>query len=177
MLEAASELFYWHGIRATGVDAVAAAAGVAPTTLYRLFASKNDLVAAYVERKHRIYRAWFTETVQAGGPEPRDQLLAFFDALIGQVQPDICRGCPYQMTLAEVPESDLPAHARAIENKTWLLAQLRLLTDALGVADPATLATLLMVLTEGVYASAQSLGADGPARATRAFVETLLPAP
>ena len=50
ILEVAERLFYWDGIRATGVDTVAAEAGVAPTTLYRLFASKDDLVAAYVDR-------------------------------------------------------------------------------------------------------------------------------
>jgi AcrR family transcriptional regulator len=56
VLAIANELFYWHGIRATGIDAVAAEAGVAPTTLYRLFASKDDLIAAYVERADRLYR-------------------------------------------------------------------------------------------------------------------------
>ena len=50
VLAVANDLFYWHGIRATGVDRVAAEAGVAPTTLYRLFASKDDLIAAYIER-------------------------------------------------------------------------------------------------------------------------------
>jgi AcrR family transcriptional regulator len=50
VLGVAHELFYWHGIRATGVDRVAAEAAVAPTTLYRLFASKDDLIAAYIAR-------------------------------------------------------------------------------------------------------------------------------
>jgi AcrR family transcriptional regulator len=50
ILGVAHELFYWKGIRATGVDAVASAAGVAPPTLYRIFGSKDDLVAAYLER-------------------------------------------------------------------------------------------------------------------------------
>ena len=49
VLAVAHELFYWHGIRATGVDAIAAEAEVAPTTLYRLFASKDDLIAAYID--------------------------------------------------------------------------------------------------------------------------------
>ena len=43
VLAVAHELFYWHGIRATGVDAIAAEAKVTPATLYRLFASKDDL--------------------------------------------------------------------------------------------------------------------------------------
>ena len=67
MLGVAHELFYWHGIRATGVDRVAAEAGVAPTTLYRLFASKDDLVAAYIERAGLLYREWFDAAAARAG--------------------------------------------------------------------------------------------------------------
>src|SRR6266542_3208617 len=80
VLGVAHELFYWHGIRAIGVDRIAAEAGIAPTTLYRLFASKDDLVAAYIERADRRYREWFTAAVAAGGSDPRRQILALFDA-------------------------------------------------------------------------------------------------
>jgi AcrR family transcriptional regulator len=84
VLEVAHELFYWHGIRATGVDRVAAEAAVAPTTLYRLFASKDDLVAAYVARAHRIYRLWFDEAAGDGGATARGRILAVFDALAAE---------------------------------------------------------------------------------------------
>jgi len=97
VLGVAHELFYWHGIRATGVDRVAVAAGVAPTTLYRLFASKDDLIGAYIERADRLYRDWFDAAAAAGGPDPRRQILAVFDALDEQVQPQHCRGCPFLM--------------------------------------------------------------------------------
>ena len=85
VLGVAHELFYWHGIRATGVDRVAVAAGVAPTTLYRLFASKDDLIGAYIERADRLYREWFDAAAAAGGPDPHEQVLAVFDALGEQV--------------------------------------------------------------------------------------------
>lgn len=93
MLAVAHELFYWHGVRAIGVDKVAAEAGIAPTTLYRLFASKDDLVAAYVDRAARRYRDWFTAATAVDGRGPRQRILALFDALADQVQPDRCRGC------------------------------------------------------------------------------------
>ena len=102
VLEVAHQLFYWHGIRATGVDRVAAEAGVAPTTLYRLFSSKDDLVAAYIDRAFRLYRDWFDAAAAAGGAAPRDRILAVFDALAEQVQPHQCRGCPFLMALAEL---------------------------------------------------------------------------
>ena len=70
VLAVAHELFYWQGIRAIGVDRIAAEAEIAPTTLYRLFASKDDLIAAYVERAHEAYREWFRTALDRGGDDP-----------------------------------------------------------------------------------------------------------
>src|SRR5690242_20111621 len=75
LLAVAAELFYGEGIRVTGVDRVAAQAGVGPTTLYRQFDSKDDLVAAYVERGDRLYRQWFDEAVAGAGPAPAERIL------------------------------------------------------------------------------------------------------
>src|SRR5205823_12081039 len=99
-------LFYWEGVRATGVDRIAATAAVAPTTLYRLFASKDDLVTAYVQRADRGYRQWFLQS--AGDGDPREPILGLFDALTEQVQPARCRGCPFLMVLAEYPDPGSP---------------------------------------------------------------------
>ena len=180
VLGVAHELFYWNGIRVTGVDSIAAAARVAPTTLYRLFASKDDLVAAYVERADRLYREWMTEATAPDVGSPRERILALFDALDEQVQPHRCRGCPFLMALAEFPDPRLPAHAHAVATKVWVHGRLRELTDALAAAepvrDPEALADQLAVVMEGVYASAQALGAGGPARRARAIAETLMDA-
>jgi AcrR family transcriptional regulator len=177
VLGIAHELFYWHGIRATGVDRVAASAGVAPTTLYRLFASKDDLVAAYIERADRLYREWFDAAAAAGGPDPRDQILAVFDALGEQIQPH-CRGCPFLMALAEFPDPAHRAHRAAVTMKAWVRDRFGQLTDALAsggrTARPELLADQLALVMEGTYASAQALSAEGPARHARTVAESLL---
>ncbi len=162
VLSVAHELFYWHSIKGTGVDTIAAEAGVAPTTLYRLFASKDDLVAAYVERASTHYKQWFTAAASDG-------IRALFDALIEQVQPEHCRGCPFLMAIAELPDASAKAHAIAVETKAWVRAEMRKLADEV-------LADQLVLIMEGVYASVQALGVDGPARRARVLVETLLTA-
>jgi AcrR family transcriptional regulator len=173
VLQVAHDLFYWQGIRAVGVDRIAAEAGVAPTTLYRLWASKDDLVAAYVERADRGYRDWFDAATGQGSP--RERILALFDALIVQTQPDRCRGCPFQMALTEFPDPTVATHRHAAANKAWVRARLGELTAELGGPDPAALADRLALLMEGVYASVQALGSEGPARDARAFAEAILP--
>jgi len=178
VLGVAHELFYWHGIRATGVDRVAARAGVAPTTLYRLFTSKDDLIAAYIERADRRYRDWFDAAAAAGGAGPRDQILAVFDALGEQVQPQNCRGCPFLMALAEFPDPAHPAHRAAVSMKAWVRDRFGQPAAALAgdgrPTRPEMLADQLSLVMEGTYASAQALSADGPARHARTVAESLL---
>src|SRR5712664_3581257 len=53
ILTAAGELFYRHGIRAVGVEAIAEAAGTNKMTLYRHFTSKDELVAEYLRQAAR----------------------------------------------------------------------------------------------------------------------------
>ena len=178
ILDVARELFYWEGIRATGVDRVAAAANVAPTTLYRQFGSKDGLVGAYLERESKAFRDWFNAAVEAGGADPRERILAVFDALAGQVRPENCRGCPFLMALAEFPDAEIEAHRHAVDNKAWVRERFgeltRELANAREVADAEALADRLALVMDGVYGSVSALGTDGPAREARGLVESLL---
>ena len=175
VLEVAHQLFYWNGIRATGVDRVAAEAAVAPTTLYRLFASKDDLVGAYMLRAADLYREWFDAAARTGGTDARQQILAVFDALTEQVQPGQCRGCPFLMALAEFPDPAHPAHRHAVATKGWVRVRLGELVAALDpVTDTELLADQLALVMEGVYASVQALGVGGPAQRARGLAEALL---
>jgi AcrR family transcriptional regulator len=153
---------------------------VAPTTLYRLFASKDDLVAAYVQREDEQFREWFAAATDRAAGGPRERIVALFDALAEQIQPHQCRGCAFLMALAEFPDPMLPAHRHAVATKAWVRSRLGELTEQLAattpIDDPDALADELAVVVEGVYGSAQALGASGPARRARKLVETLLDA-
>jgi AcrR family transcriptional regulator len=178
VLQVAHDLFYWHGVRATGVDRVAAAAEVTTTTLYRLFPSKDDLVAAYVQRADQLTREGFDATIEAAGPNPRDQILSAFDVHTEQMRPEQFRGCVCMMALAEFPDPALPAHQHAVLAKTWLRATLGELTRRLAaitpIDDPSALADRLYLVMEGAKAAAQALGAEGPAGQARPLVEAIL---
>ncbi|HVV25043.1 MAG TPA: TetR/AcrR family transcriptional regulator [Pseudonocardiaceae bacterium] len=171
VLKVAHELFYWNGIRATGVDRISAEAGVAPMTLYRLFPSKDDLVAAYLARAHDLYREWFDAAAERGGTDPAARILAVFEALVDQTDPSQCRGCPFLMALAEIPDRDHPGHQQAVRTKQWVRTRFGELAAPLGGDQLADHLTLLM---EGVYASAQAMGTTGPAHQARTLAELLL---
>lgn len=178
VLEVAHELFYWQGIRATGVDEVARAAEVAPVTIYRQFDSKDDLVAAYVERAARLFREWF-DAAAGSSEDGRERILAVFDELTVQTRPERCRGCPFLMAMSEFPDPDLAAHEHAVELKSWVRRRFGELagelTEASHSEEGATqLADRLTLIMEGVYASVQALGQDGPAREARNLVAQLI---
>lgn len=179
ILDVAEELFYWQGIRATGVDKIVAEAGVAPTTLYRLFGSKDDLVAAYVDRYASGYRTWIESITSAPDLSPRDRILALFDALAANTGPGSFRGCPFLMALAEYPDPSSAAHASAQAVKAWVRARLLDLTGQLDGHTPATRETLadhLALVVEGLYASTAALGTNGPARNARSLAALLIDA-
>src|ERR1700681_3513469 len=73
ILETADRLFYLQGIRAVGVDTVAAEIGISKRTLYNHFPSKNELIAAYLERRFK--------QVPASDKPPVEQILGTFDRL------------------------------------------------------------------------------------------------
>jgi AcrR family transcriptional regulator len=179
VLDVARDLFYWNGIRATGVDRIAADAGIAPTALYRLFPSKDALVAAYVERTEQRYREWFEAVTVEDGRSAAERIDALFEALGEQTHPDVCRGCPFMMALTEFPSKEVEGHHDAVRLKKWVRARIRkLASEHAGefprqAIDSAALADHLTLLFEGVYATVQALGHDGPAKRARELAATL----
>lgn len=177
ILDVAERLFYWDGIRATGVDKITQEAGVAPTTLYRLFASKDDLVAAYVDRYAAGYRDWIDTLTSAPDASPRDRILAFFDGLADNTGPESFRGCPFLMALAEYPDPASAAHTSAQAVKAWVRAKLRELTAQLPGVPPQArpvVSDQLALVVEGIYASTAALGTDGPAHRARSLATLVI---
>jgi AcrR family transcriptional regulator len=179
LLDVAEDLFYREGIHATGVDTVAARAGVAPTTLYRLFGSKDELVAAYVERYGAGYREWI-DSITADPDRPaRQRILALFDALTDVTRSETFRGCPFLMALAEYPDPTSAAHVSAQAVKAWVRDKLRALAAELPGQTPArtrVLADQLALVVEGLYASIAALGSNGPAQHASGLAAVVLDA-
>jgi AcrR family transcriptional regulator len=179
ILGVAHDLFHFEGIRATGIDLVAERAQVAPATLYRLFGSKDELVAAYVARCSDRYRA-VLHAVAAGPGTPEQRIIGVFEAFAQEIRSGTCRGCPFLMTLAEYPDPSSAPHRLAVAHKAWLRELLRGLTRELSEArelrDPQGLADRLALVADGMYGSAHALGAAGPAAQGLAAAEALIDA-
>lgn len=158
ILETADRLFYLRGIRAVGVDTVAAEIGISKRTLYNHFPSKDALISAYLERR-------FVQP-RASDKPPAEQILATFNSLERRFSAKDFRGCPFVNAVAEMGAEDRAVKKIAIAFKESRRLWFRDLLAQLGVAEPEALATQLALLVDGSIA--QDLVRDDPAMARAA---------
>ncbi len=166
ILETADRLFYLQGIRAIGVDTIAAEAGISKRTLYNHFPSKDKLISAYLERR-------FTRAPPSDKP-PVEQILGTFDRLERGFASKGFRGCPFVNAVAELGAEDRSVKKIAIAFKESRRLWFRDLLLLLDVADAEGLATQLQLLVDGSIA--QDLVRDDPsmARAAKDAARVLL---
>jgi AcrR family transcriptional regulator len=166
ILHTASEMFYRNGIRAVGVDSIAAEAGVTKKTLYEKYGSKDELVAAYLRARDERWRSWLEEFVERRGGSATERLLSTFDALEEWMERENPRGCGFVNAAAELPDAEHPARAVVMEQKRWLRGYLVELTAEAGAEDPEDLAEQLFILHEGAtVANSLGMAADAARKA------------
>jgi AcrR family transcriptional regulator len=108
LLAAAAHRFYVDGLSATGIDTITAEAGVAKMSLYNNFASKSDLVLAYLDARHDEWLALYRGRLERAR-NPRQRVLAVFDAYTDHAALAYdhgFRGCGLLNAAAELPAGD-----------------------------------------------------------------------
>jgi len=176
ILDTASTLFYEDGVRAVGVDLVVARSGVAKTSLYRYFPTKDNLVAAFLRREDEDFWAYWDASSVRHADNPRAELDAQVAWIAARVTRPRYRGCPQLNVAAEFPAADHPARAVAVAHKAELRRRLQRLTRRLGVTQPQDLADQLALVIDGAFVSGPLLGGKGPARQLPATVTALVDA-
>src|SRR3984885_12228731 len=166
ILRTADRLFYLQGIRAIGVDTIAAEIGISKRTLYNHFPSKDALISAYLQRR-------FVEP-RASDKPPVEQILATFDSLERRFAAKDFRGCPFVNAVAEMGPKDRAVKKIATAFKESRRLWFRTRLEELGVAQADALATQLQLLVDGSIAL--DLVRDDPsiARAAKEAAKALL---
>jgi AcrR family transcriptional regulator len=163
IFETACDLFYQHGIRDVGVDQIATEAGTNKMSFYRSFASKDELVAKYLEQKATELWLWWDETARLHAGDPRRQILALFEGISKIVCSSTSRGCALANAALELAEEDHPGRQVVLAKKREMRRRFRELAVAADADDPEELGDALMLLMEGAYLSRLTLSAQGPA--------------
>ena len=166
ILDTAGRLFYGQGIRAVGVDTIAAEIGISKRTLYNYFPSKDELIVAYLSR-HCI-------PPKTSDRPLLEQILRVFDWLERWFAGDAFRGCPFVNAIAELSDATHPGTRMAVAYKEQRRLWLRDTLSQLSVADPDGLATQIAILYEGAIIAALVRGDPGMATAAKAAARVLL---
>lgn len=156
VLAAASELFYNEGIRATGVEAIAARASTTKMALYRHFQSKDALIVEWLRQVTAQYWAAFDRIEAAHPDDPRAQILGWATFAADDVAAWSHRGCPFINSIAELPDRDHPARQLIEEHKARQWARLAGLCEAAGLASAEETADEIMIVLEGAQVVAQN---------------------
>ncbi|MDB5360402.1 MAG: TetR family transcriptional regulator [Rhodospirillales bacterium] len=157
ILETASDLFYRRGVRAVGVDVVVEAAGVAKTSLYRYFRTKDDLIAAFLQREDADFWACWDRVAVRHEQDGEAELEAHLTWIGERVGRPNYRGCPQINVAAEFAEEDHPARIVARSHKQELRRRLQAIAERLQVDRPEDLGAQLSVVVNGAFVSSQVL--------------------
>jgi AcrR family transcriptional regulator len=174
ILDAAYELFSRRGINAVGIDQIIAEAPVAKATLYHHFASKEELVCAFLElREKRWTVEWLQAEIERRSQSGRSRALVAFDALDEWFHRPDYEGCSFINTLLEISDGDNPIHQAAVRHLGVIQRMLEGYVDEAGIANPREVSWQLQVLMMGAIISA-SRGDERAASHARSLAELTL---
>lgn len=153
LLDAADRLFYTEGIHAVGIDRVLEEASAAKASLYSHFGCKDDLIAAYLQRRIELARDSIEQYVEQF-PLPQ-RILRVFECAISWSEQQQFRGCPIQLLNSEFACEQHPARQLAASQRAWMLRQFVQWCEYASVCSShQTASTLLMLFDGALMASA-----------------------
>ena len=175
ILDAATRLFADDGVHATSVDRVIAEAGVAPMTVYRHFAGKDELVSATLERWSRAWLDWLRDQSGGDGDDAGARLEGLWDALEKWFADERFRGSYVANVATELrAKPGHPAQSTIAIHRAALRELLQDIATTAGVPSPPGAALQLHMLIDGATAAAVVDRQPGAAASARAIALALV---
>lgn len=174
ILATASNLFYRQGVHAVGVDLVVKESGIAKTSLYRHFGSKDALVAAFLEQEDVDFWRQWDVIRDCYEDNPEGELEALLHWMAVRLQRPGYRGCPQLNVAAELPDPGHPARRVAAAHKDKMRCRLTSIAKRIGLKHPEDTGAQLALAFDGAFISAPFGGGEQLAATLRKAVEALV---
>jgi AcrR family transcriptional regulator len=171
-LDVAERLFYGRGVQAVGMDEIRDASGVSLKRIYRLFPTKDRLLAEVLRRRDIRWRGRLADYVAKATTDPAGRLLAVFDWLHIWFSEPTFRGCAWINMFGELGAVSPGVAAQAREHKLAFRSYLGGLVTEAGQATELT--DHLLLLAEGAMTTAAITGTAAPATQAKSAATTLL---
>lgn len=174
LIDVATEMFNRMGYHAVGVDQIIAEAGIAKTTLYRHFKSKDELIVEVLRRIDATSRDNMRKAIDTLASDPKQKLLASFDFLEEWFKNNAFYGCPFMSAAGEYNKRTNPVFQEVMLHKRLVIAYFEELTRAADLNEPTRVAEEINLLFEGATAVAQINGDPATARKAKAVAILLI---
>jgi AcrR family transcriptional regulator len=162
-------------VHTVGIDRVIERAGVAKATLYNAFGSKDELIRAYLARRHQSRRDRVNRAVAADHGTPRDRILGVFDVLGETFAEPGFRGCAFMNASAEARPGSTVEQV-CDESRAWVRSVFVDLARQAGAPDPERLGSQLVLLYDGATVGARMDRNPGISSIARDTASTLVDA-
>ncbi|WP_160136336.1 TetR/AcrR family transcriptional regulator [Chryseobacterium sp. c4a] len=116
IIRVASELFYKQGYNSTGINQIIAEADIAIGSLYNHFASKNDLLQAYLIKEEQDWFQGFEKSI-ASISHPKEKISAIIDYRKKLQKSSKFAGCPFIKIVSETGDGNTAVSAFAKNHK------------------------------------------------------------
>jgi AcrR family transcriptional regulator len=172
LLSAARVLFARDGINATGVADLCAEARVSKRSLYMHFASKDELVAAYLSELAADPGYPPNAVLRRADLAPRARLLELYATLADGRRP--LRGCPFVNAGTELADPGHPARPVILAYKEEFADRLSALAREAGARGSERVGRQLALLYDGAAARVALSNSPEPAAEAQALAAALL---
>jgi AcrR family transcriptional regulator len=173
ILDVAGRLFTEHGVHNVGLQQIIDEFGCGKSLLYREFASKDDLIVAWLERCRGSWDTMVQRTAETS-PDAAAQLVDLVDAARRELAAGSSVGCPIRNTRAEFPDPKHPAHQVSVTHLRAMREDIGSIAGKTAAPDPAALADRIMLIIDGLYTNGLALGLDGSASAAVDFARDVV---
>jgi len=170
IMRTAARLFYQQGYSNTGINQIIEEAGIAKSSLYKHFRSKEDLLIAYLEETG-IHTLDLLKQASDGYETPRERLLAIFDYLKILVVSNDFYGCHFLNIVYEMPQEAMHIRERIKKQKDGVRELFR---EILAPLRKELLADEIYTLFEGALISNKVHNDPWPVLSARSIVEKLI---
>jgi len=170
------QVLYQNGFHATGMDTIVKKIGISKTAIYNHFRTKDDLVLAVLRLRDEHFRNWLFRRMSKFSDQPKDQLLAMFDALEEWFEEPDFMGCMFIKAASEYQELEHPIFKQSANHKELIEMHLCKLAGEANLNEPEQLVRKLLVLKEGAIVSAHLRSIENPASYARDVAALLISA-
>lgn len=149
ILFVATGLFDSRGIHASGVDTIIAESGIAKSTLYRYFPSKEQLITAYLRDKSDRFYEWINTRLSSKKADSIEILYELCELVEQWISTPNFHGLPFHVASAEFPDPTHPINSFSLELSKDFQNYISRIAELAGVKDPDTLGQQLTIIFEG----------------------------